>query len=257
MADVVTFNGETLRIVEISTGDDNELDALEVYSEWKDWLLADLSRLKYPKAFLPIGGQPRSASQLLGITYFLGTGWRIRPAEHSHKLTVVGNIFSETAGASVFTPTLGTYTVHTETVVSNWVDLLSADAAVEQASIRAAMTAQGYTDTRAPYLDYLDAAVSSRAAPGAAMALTAGERLAVAQAVLAGSLPSGETVEDTLDLVRKVHTNRLDAAPGDPGTLILYDDDAATPIKTWPLRDYAGSAVVGAVGSPALRGEAT
>lgn len=40
--------------------------------------------------------------------------------------------------------------------------------------VQDAMSSQGYTATRAPKLDQLDAAVSSRAAPGAPMDLTAG-----------------------------------------------------------------------------------
>ena len=41
-----------------------------------------------------------------------------------------------------------------------------------QAALAAAMTAQGYTDTRAANLDNLDAQISSRAVPGAEMNLT-------------------------------------------------------------------------------------
>lgn len=42
---------------------------------------------------------------------------------------------------------------------------------LSQAGVQSAMTAQGYTTTRAGYLDRLDAAITSRAAPGAAMDL--------------------------------------------------------------------------------------
>lgn len=128
MADIVTFDFLALRIVEIDTGGDNELNLVEVYSEWKDWLLADAFRLGYPPAFREVGGDPISLIQSLGTTFFLLNGWRIRPAERSHKLTIVGNLFTDPAGESVFVPTLGAFTVNTETRVSNLIDLVAPDA---------------------------------------------------------------------------------------------------------------------------------
>lgn len=52
-----------------------------------------------------------------------------------------------------------------------------------QSVLQAGMTAQGYTPARAPKLDNLDAAVTSRAAPGDAMSLTSTERSNIASAV--------------------------------------------------------------------------
>jgi hypothetical protein len=52
----------------------------------------------------------------------LTNGWRIRPAERDHKLTLVGNIFVDGGEGSAFVAVLGPYTVHTETKVSNLVD---------------------------------------------------------------------------------------------------------------------------------------
>jgi hypothetical protein len=58
-------------------------------------------------------------------------------------------------------------------------------------------------------------------------------------------------------LLRKGLTNRLEEAPGFPGTLVLYDDDGVTPLLNWTLRDASGGPVVGAVGAPARRSAAT
>ena len=85
----------------------------------------------------------------------------------------------------------------------------------------------------------------------------ANQRTALITAILQGALPSGETVESTLDLLRKVQSNRLEATPGAPGVLTLYDDDGITPIKTWEVYDYLSGAVTGVPGAPALRGAAT
>ena len=125
MAAVVTFDPINLRIVEISAGGDNELSVLEIYSEWKQWLLDDPSRLGYPAAFREVAGDPTSSSESLGIAYFLQNGWKIRPAELSHKLTLVGDLFYDPAGLSCFVPTLGAFTVNTETRLSNLVRVVS------------------------------------------------------------------------------------------------------------------------------------
>lgn len=63
------------------------------------------------------------------------------------------------------------------------------------ADVQSALTAQGYTTGRAPALDNLDAAVSSRAVPGDQMALTAGAIASAADAVwdevISGHLTEG------------------------------------------------------------------
>jgi len=195
------------------------------------------------------------------------------PFTHNGEITISGDIFARSV---IFRYPLefedGQYTLKflganhniADVKVANQVGIIVGNsfglirsAGVDTANVQAGMTAQGYTTGRAPLLDNLDALVSSRAAPGAAMTLTAGERLDIVAAILGGALPSGETVQDTLDLLRMVHTNRLEADPGDPGTMILYADDGVTPFKTWNLRDYLGGAVTGVVGSPAYRGAAT
>jgi hypothetical protein len=129
MADVVTFDPDNLRIIEISAGGDNELSVVEIYSEWKDWLLADPARLAYPQAMRYVGGDAISPTQDLGSTFFLLNGWRIRPAELTHKLTLVGNLFTDPAGESVFVPTLAAFNVNTETRVSNLVDAVLVNSA--------------------------------------------------------------------------------------------------------------------------------
>jgi hypothetical protein len=123
MAAVVTFDPINLRIVEIDTGlPVNELSILEVYSEWKDWLLADPSRLGYPQAFRVVGGDPISDVANLGSTFFLVNGWRIRPAEYSHKLVLSGNVYTDPAGSDVNVSTLGSFNVTVSERVSNLTD---------------------------------------------------------------------------------------------------------------------------------------
>ena len=119
---LVSFDPIALRIVELDAGGDNEITVLDIYSEWKVWLLADPNRLSYPTAFRVVGGDPVSATRSLGSTFFLTNRWKIRPAERSHKLTLTGNLFTDPAGESVVVPTLGAFTVNIEASVSNLVD---------------------------------------------------------------------------------------------------------------------------------------
>jgi hypothetical protein len=119
MPDVVTFDPTNLRIVEIDAAGDNTLTWQEIYSEWKDWLLADASRMRYPQAFRTVGGDPISETTSLGATYFLQNRWKFRPAETSHRLVVEGNLFTDPAGESPFVPTLSAFVVAIESVVSN------------------------------------------------------------------------------------------------------------------------------------------
>jgi hypothetical protein len=127
MPAVVTFDGDNRRIIEISAGGDNELNVAEVYSEWKEWVKSAPANAAVEQAFRQVGGDPISPTQDLGTTFFLMNGWKVRPAELNHKLTLVGNIVTDPAGESVFVPTLGAFTVNTETRVSNLIDVSRLD----------------------------------------------------------------------------------------------------------------------------------
>lgn len=122
MADVVSFDGASriITILDVPGEPVIELDGAEVYSEWKVWVRQS-DNAKFAQAFSTVGGDPISPTQSLGVTLFLENGWRIRPTEKDHKLIIVGNFFTRD-GSSAFLPTLGGFTVNTETRVSNLVD---------------------------------------------------------------------------------------------------------------------------------------
>ena len=71
-----------------------------------------------------------------------------------------------------------------------------------KADVQSALSDQGYTASRAGKLDQLDAAITSRAAPGAAMDLAAGAKTAIWNEAIPGS-PTvgsfGERVKNNLD----------------------------------------------------------
>lgn len=58
-------------------------------------------------------------------------------------------------------------------------------------------------------------------------------------------------------LVRQYHTNRLAEASGNPGSLVLYQDDSVTPLRTHQLTDETGQAIIAAPGTPARRSVGT
>lgn len=119
----VTFDGENKLIIV-----DNlitELDVrVDIYSDWKEWLLIG-DNIKFSQALSAIGGDPIATGVYVGTTYFLENGWRIRPYEGTHQLTIVGNLYTRESGQSPVIPTLGNYNVLVNMFRSNLVDTIS------------------------------------------------------------------------------------------------------------------------------------
>lgn len=109
------------KLIIVNDGIENLNFAIDIYSAWKEWVI-ERDNAKYDKAIRYIGGDPISDTQNAGTTFFLINGWRIKPAERDHKLTVVGNLFTDPAGQNIFEPTDGDFNVNTEIIVSNLVD---------------------------------------------------------------------------------------------------------------------------------------
>lgn len=78
-----------------------------LYSDWKNWLLQD-SNAQYDFMYSQLGGDVVSAGVSIPFYVFLLNGWRIRPQEANHTLTVdtgtlvaTGDPFVNTLGAFV------------------------------------------------------------------------------------------------------------------------------------------------------------
>lgn len=113
-----SFDGTTKKIT-LSLGT-VEIDCVDLYSRWVDWAaLSDNS--KYLPAVRTVGGDAVSATQNLGITFFLTNGWRIVPQSADHRLKISGNLYTEPFGDSVCDGVPG-YSVIVEMTVSNLVD---------------------------------------------------------------------------------------------------------------------------------------
>jgi hypothetical protein len=113
------FDGKNKLII-MDNGEDI-LDARIMYYNWKLWL-SDPENLKYPLALRYVGGDAIGENNL-GITYFLTNGWKIRPYEGDHTLTIKGNIYSDDDN-EIVTRTLGNYNVLIKNKVSNLIDFI-------------------------------------------------------------------------------------------------------------------------------------
>lgn len=63
----------------------------------------------------------------------------------------------------------------------------------------------------------------------------------------------GFTVETTLDILRKILNNRLELADGSTSNWVLYDDDDATPVLTYNVKDKGGGGIVQPTQAPSRR----
>jgi hypothetical protein len=115
---LATFDGPN-KIVILNDGV-TAADVKEIYSEWKNWAISG-DNTKYEDAFRSVGGDPLPGSKALGATYFMRNGWKIRPYEGDHTLTINGNLYCED-GSSPFVKTVGNFNVFVISAVSSLVD---------------------------------------------------------------------------------------------------------------------------------------
>ena len=91
------------------------LDVQDLYSRWKEWV-ALTDNMKYAQALRVVGGDPTVGANSISNYFFLLNGWRVRPQEANHVLTVTGTLLDE-EGADPFTNTLGTWRVRIVQIV--------------------------------------------------------------------------------------------------------------------------------------------
>ena len=90
--------------------DSASVTAQAVYVAWADWV-ATSDNAKYLPAFSAVGGDALGGGLFIPPYYFLRNGWRVRPMESNHNLTITGNLFVDGGGVPVVS-TLGTYQVN-------------------------------------------------------------------------------------------------------------------------------------------------
>ena len=133
----VAFNGESKLII-VNSGA-NSLDIqIDLYSDWKEWI-QESDNSKFLAALRTVGGDPTIRTKQVAPYFFLMNGWKIRPYEGDHTLTLIGNLFvddSGTYGSNIVVPTLGNYTVLVNMMTtSDAISLISGSGVTEQDKI--------------------------------------------------------------------------------------------------------------------------
>jgi len=95
--------------------DSASVTATELYSRSADWLAAS-DNGKYGAVFRQVGGDDLGGGLSIPPYFFLQAGWRVRPMEADHDLSVEGNLFVE-GGGNPFVRTLGPYQVNVRSTV--------------------------------------------------------------------------------------------------------------------------------------------
>jgi hypothetical protein len=105
-----TFDGPNKLII-LSSGT-TTLDLRDVWSKWVDWFVLS-DNAKFLPAFSTVGGDEIDASSgtLIPIYLFLQNGWRVRPYEGNHTLSVIDGILLVPGGGDPFVSTIGNYRV--------------------------------------------------------------------------------------------------------------------------------------------------
>lgn len=106
----ITFDGANKRMT-LSTGT-TSVGVRELWSRWVDWLAVG-DNSKFLPAFSQVGGDDidLTAGTKIPIYAFLLNGWKIKPQEANHTLTVTDGILLVDGGGDPFVNPTGAFTV--------------------------------------------------------------------------------------------------------------------------------------------------
>ena len=110
---MVTFDGVNKLI--ICDAGTTSLSVKAMYSMWKEWMLIS-DNSKYAQAFRVVGGDPTVGNNIITPYFFMLNGWKIRPQEANHTLTVDGILLTDDS-SDAFTDTLGTFRIGINQIV--------------------------------------------------------------------------------------------------------------------------------------------
>ena len=106
----MTFDGPNKRI--LLTLGTTSVSIRDVWSRWVDWYLTG-DNSKYLPTFAQVGGNDIDAiaGPKIPIYAFLLNGWRIKPQEANHTLTVGDGVLLVDGGGDPFVNTIGAFVV--------------------------------------------------------------------------------------------------------------------------------------------------
>lgn len=91
---------------------------IDLYSDAKEDWLTDSLLNKFAFPLLAIGGQPIGGGQVISPYIMLRYGWKVRPYEGDHTLTVAGNLITDDE-TTPFASVIGDYQVIIKSIVSS------------------------------------------------------------------------------------------------------------------------------------------
>jgi hypothetical protein len=105
-----SIDGST-KVITLTSGT-TSVSVRDLWSRWVDWFLTG-DNSKYLPAFVNVGGDDidESAGTKIPIYAFLMNGWKIKPQEANHTLTISDGILLVNGGGDPFNNTMGAYTV--------------------------------------------------------------------------------------------------------------------------------------------------
>jgi len=105
-----------------------EIDVqVDLYSDWKEDCLDDTFFFGMVQPLRTTGGDDLGGGKIIAPYFFFLNGWKLRPDEANHTLTISGNWYDDPAGAGLIVPTVGAYTVNV--ILERGVDVLGVDSA--------------------------------------------------------------------------------------------------------------------------------
>jgi len=218
----ISFDGvNKLAILSTNT---TSLTVSELWSRWVDWL-GESDNGKYPIALSQLGGDEIGGGRYLGLTFFLENGWKIRPYEGDHLLTISGNLYSRD-GSSPIAQTVGTFNVTVNMSTSNLVDAISTSGATPESIAdevwNRLASANNGAGSFGQFISYIKAT---------------GDLNFTNINLLNDKVNAATALIETLV---KYEGNRTKINQTDK-TLTVYDDDGVTPLRVFDLKNFVGT----------------
>lgn len=132
---------DPMNLLQIADPGVTSLTVPRIYSEWKNWLLLT-NNAQYDFAYTIVGGNTISGPKSIPKYVFQANGWKFRPQEASHELSITEGVLVGQGGSNPFVPTVGAYNVQIlfEQPVQAITVSTSGSVAPTQQQIRDAMT---------------------------------------------------------------------------------------------------------------------
>jgi len=231
MGSKATFDAvnKLITLIEVPTNNQVNLStAIDLYSDAKEDWQSDSILKKFTFPFRVIGGDDLGGGLTAGSYFFLRNdlGWRIKPYEDDHELTVDGNLYANDPNTVIFRPTTGAYTVSVRLSTSS---LTQQTAGTDPSSLATAVRSE-----LTPELTLMDASVSSRATQ------TSVDNVQTDIDAIEVTLANISSVIDDILKYGKNNT-KIDAVNKQ---LVIYDNDGIAEIKRYDLKDRDGVASI-------------